>query len=72
MAEEKVDKGFALGMMEPSTDNPRAIFTCDVSDSEWEFCQPYLLLMKEDAPQRLYSLRELFNALHYIMRAGCP
>ena len=27
--------------------------------------------MKEDAPQRLYPLRELFNALRYIVRCGC-
>ena len=57
--------------MEPSSNKPRAVYTCDVSDAEWEFCQPYLLLMKEDAPQRLYPLRELFNALRYIVRCGC-
>ena len=27
--------------------------------------------MKEDAPQRDYPLRELFNALRYIVRCGC-
>lgn len=57
--------------MEPSTPKPRAVYTCDVSDAEWEFCQPYLVLMKEDAPQRQYPLRELFNALRYIVRCGC-
>lgn len=33
---------------------------------------PYLTLMKEDAPQREYPLRELFNALRWFVRAGCP
>jgi transposase len=28
--------------------------------------------MREDAPQREHSLRELFNGLRYIVRAGCP
>ena len=28
--------------------------------------------MKEDAPQRVYPLRELFNALRWFVRAGCP
>jgi transposase len=28
--------------------------------------------MKEDAPQREYSLRELFNGLRWFVRAGCP
>lgn len=56
--------------MEPSTHKPRDAYTSDVSDAEWEFCQPYLLLMREDAPQRQYALRELFNALRYIVRCG--
>ena len=57
--------------MEPSNNKPRTAYTSDVSDAEWEFCQPYLLLMKEDAPQRDYSLREVFNALRHIVRSGC-
>ena len=28
-------------------------YPSDVSDEEWEFCAPYLTLMKEDAPQRI-------------------
>ncbi|MDI1314578.1 hypothetical protein [Prosthecobacter sp.] len=54
--------------MEPSTNKPRAVYTCDVRDEEWGFCQPYLLLMREDAPQREYPLRKLFIALRYIVR----
>lgn len=50
----------------------RAIYPSDVSDEEWGFCAPYLCLMREDAPQREHSLRELFNGLRYIVRAGCP
>lgn len=57
--------------MEPITNRPRAAYQSDVSDAEWEFCQSYLVLMKEDAPQRQYPLRELFNALRYIVRCGC-
>lgn len=57
--------------MEPSTNKPRAAYTSDVSDAEWGFCQPCLLLMKEDAPQRQHPMRELYNALRYIVRCGC-
>lgn len=57
--------------MEPSTSKPRAAYTSDVSDAEWEFSQTYLLRMAEDAPQRQYPLREVFNALRYIVRCGC-
>jgi transposase len=49
----------------------RAASTSDVSDAEWDFCRPYLVLMKEDAPQRDYPMRELFNALRHIVRCGC-
>ena len=47
-------------------------YASDVTDEEWAFCAPYLTLMKEDAPQRDYSLRGLFNAVRYMNRAGCP
>jgi transposase len=47
-------------------------YPSDVSDEEWEFCAPYLTLMKADAPQRKHSLRDLFNGLRWFIRAGCP
>ena len=50
----------------------RTGYPSDVSDEEWAFCAPYLTLMKQDAPQRDYSLRELFNGLRWFVRAGCP
>lgn len=28
--------------------------------------------MREDAPQREYSMRAMFNAVRYMVRAGCP
>jgi transposase len=50
----------------------RSTYPTDVTDAEWEFCAAYLTLMKEDAPQREHSLREVFNAVRYVVRAGCP
>jgi transposase len=49
----------------------RKPYPSDVSDAEWEFLAPYLTLMREDAPQREHSLRELLNGLRYIVRVGC-
>jgi transposase len=49
----------------------RKSYPSDVTDGEWEFLLPYLTLMREDAPQREYSLRELFNALRYVIKTGC-
>ncbi len=48
----------------------RKAYLSDVSDDEWAFVAPYLTLMREDAPQREHSLREVFNGLRYIMRTG--
>jgi transposase len=49
----------------------RKSYPSDVSDTEWEFLLPYLSLMREDAPQREYPLRDLFNAARYVIRTGC-
>jgi transposase len=51
---------------------PRKPYPTDVSDEEWSFAAPYLVLMTQDAPQREHSLREVFNALRWIVRAGSP
>ncbi|MBI2855094.1 MAG: IS5 family transposase, partial [Chloroflexi bacterium] len=36
------------------------------------FVAPYLVLLPLDAAQRRYDLREVFNALRWIVRAGAP
>ena len=48
----------------------RKPYPTDVSDDEWVFVLPYLTLMTPDAPQREYDLREVFNALRWLARAG--
>jgi transposase len=52
------------------TTTTRTPYASDVSDEEWAFLAPYLTLMREDAPQRTHSLRELFNGLRFIARTG--
>lgn len=47
-------------------------YPSDVSNEEWAFVAPYLTLMKEDAPQREHNLREVFNALRWMVRSGSP
>jgi transposase len=51
---------------------PRKPYPSDVTDEEWAFVAPYLTLMDEDAPQRQYPLREVFNALRWLVRTGSP
>jgi transposase len=48
----------------------RKAYPSDVSDDEWALVAPYLTLMTADAPQRDHSLREVFNGLRWIVRAG--
>jgi transposase len=48
----------------------RKPYPSDVTDEEWEFVLPYLTLMREDAPQREHDLREVFNGMRYVVRAG--
>lgn len=50
----------------------RKAYPSDVTDDEWAFVAPYLTLMTEEAPQRVHSLREVFNGLRWIVRAGAP
>ena len=51
----------------PSARKP---YPTDVSAEEWAFVAPYLTLMREDAGQRTHDLREVFNALRYVVRGG--
>ena len=46
---------------------PRKPYPTDVSDEEWSFAAPYLTLMDQHAPQREHDLREVFNALRWLV-----
>jgi transposase len=48
----------------------RKPYPSDVTDEEWDFVAPYLTLMAEDAPRRGHDLREVFNAMRYVVRGG--
>jgi transposase len=55
--------------MQPARAKP---YPTDVSDEEWAFVAPYLALLPEGARQRRHDLREVFNALKWVLRAGAP
>jgi transposase len=50
----------------------RTPYPTDVTDEEWAFVAPYLTLLTPEAPQRSHELREIFNALRWLVRAGAP
>ena len=52
--------------------NARKPYPSDVQDEEWEFVAPYLILLPLNAGQREHSLREVFNALRWLIRSGAP
>jgi transposase len=47
-------------------------YPSDVTDEEWSFVLPYLLLCREDSSHREHDLREVFNAVRYVAKTGCP
>jgi transposase len=51
------------------THNP---YPSDVSDAEWQFVVPYLCLLPEHAGQRVHNLRDVFDALRWLVRSGAP
>ena len=51
------------------THNP---YPSDVTDQEWEFVVPYLCLLPEDAGQRVYNRRDVFDALRWLVRSSTP
>ena len=50
----------------------RKVYPTDVSDEEWDFVAPYLTLIRQDAAQRVHALRDVFDAVRWMVKAGCP
>jgi transposase len=48
----------------------RTPYPTDVSDEDPFFVAPYLTLLPEDATQRKYALREVFNGVRYVVKSG--
>lgn len=48
----------------------RTGYPSDVSDEEWNFVAPYLTLSRAESPQRTHELRDVFNAMRWLVRTG--
>ena len=44
----------------------------DLTDTEWKCLQQYLLESRSGCRTRRHSLRSIFTAIFYVLRAGCP
>jgi putative transposase len=49
----------------------RKAYQSDPSDAEWGCLELHLPAPKADGRPRLHSLREILDAIFYVVRSGC-
>ena len=49
----------------------RRPYSTDLTDVEWQILEPLLPAEKPGGRHRLYQMREIINALRYLLRTGC-
>jgi transposase len=49
----------------------RKSYSSDLSDSEWQILEPLLPAEKSGGRHRAYPMREIINAIQYVLRSGC-
>src|SRR3712207_153424 len=49
----------------------RKRYPTDLSDAEWACIEPYLPTPETSGRPRVHTLRELLDAIFYIVRSGC-
>src|SRR3712207_2332296 len=50
----------------------RRLYPTDLSDAEWACLEEYLPSPENDGRPRVHSLREILDAIFYIVKSGCP
>src|SRR5918995_1402614 len=49
----------------------RKPYTTDLSDAEWKYIEPHMPAPKGHGRPRTHSLREILNAVFYLLKTGC-
>src|SRR5215213_3465655 len=49
----------------------RKPYPTDLSDTEWSYIEPHLPAPKGHGRPRTHSLREIINAVFYLLKSGC-
>jgi putative transposase len=49
----------------------RKPYPTDLSDGEWTYIEPHMPAPKEHGRPRIHSLREILDAIFYVLRSGC-
>jgi putative transposase len=50
---------------------PRRPYPSDLSDGEWAILEPLLPTVRPGGRPRAHSLREIVDAIRYVLRTGC-
>ena len=50
----------------------RKTYPTDLSDEEWAHLKTHLRASKLPGKLRTHSLRDIFDAIFYVLRSGCP
>ena len=50
----------------------RKSYSTDLSDEEWAHLKTYLPASKLPGKMRVHALREIFDAIFYVLKSGCP
>ncbi len=49
----------------------RKTYPTDLSDEEWSYIEPHLPVPRAPGRPRVHTLREILDAIFYIVRSGC-
>ena len=49
----------------------RKSYSSDLNDREWQILEPLLPMEKPGGRHRAYPMREIVNAIQYVLRNGC-
>ena len=49
----------------------KTTYSTDLSDAEWACLEPHLPASKANGRPRVYPLREILDAIFYVVRSGC-
>jgi putative transposase len=49
----------------------RTAYQTDLSGAEWSYIEPHIPTLKAPGPPRVHTLRQILNAIFYIVRSGC-
>ena len=44
----------------------------DLTDEEWQVLSPFMPLRAKTGRRRAWPMREMMNAIFYVLRGGCP